>query len=547
MFEKLRTVPLARIAGALAVIGTVLAASLHVVFAMHAGALWRDEVNSLELATVATFSELWAHLDYDSFPALFFLVLRLFAGVPATASDLQLRWFGLVIGLLIIAALWLNARILNWKVPLLSLALVGFNVMVIRYSDSVRAYGMGILLMLLTFAAVWKVVEAPTRRNVAFAALAAVLSVQCLYYNAMLLFAICMGGVAVAFRHRQWRRAVILLGIGAVAAISLLPYVPAMQRVQAWNFQFKADVGFAFYWAKFSETLGQPLNSPMSKEVWAVVLLFAASIGLGIWALLRKPAAEEEDQSRRDRVLFALVTLLTGTVSYAGFLKVLSYVTQPWYYILFIAFAAICIETLFASVSAKAWPLIARSVFAIFFIGATAFPTSQELQKRQTNIDLIADRLESIAQPEDLILINTWNYGIPFRRYYSGRTPLATIPPIEDLRFHRCDLVKREMMSPQPLVPVLQKIEETLRAGKTVWLIGTVDFVAPGKEPLVVPPGRDGPSGWEGGAFYPSWSQQTGFFMQKHALKFERVKVPLQQPVNRYENLPLSFFQGWQG
>src|SRR5438132_2137386 len=73
----------ARVTTLLAVVGTVLTAVLHLVFASHAGALWRDEVNSLELATVTTFSEMWKNLDYDSFPALFFLVLRPFAGVPA--------------------------------------------------------------------------------------------------------------------------------------------------------------------------------------------------------------------------------------------------------------------------------------------------------------------------------------------------------------------------------------------------------------------------------------------------------------------------------
>ena len=62
-------------------ISTLLATGLHVVFGMRVGALWRDEVNSLELATVRTLSEMWMNLDYDSFPALFFLVLRPFAGV----------------------------------------------------------------------------------------------------------------------------------------------------------------------------------------------------------------------------------------------------------------------------------------------------------------------------------------------------------------------------------------------------------------------------------------------------------------------------------
>jgi hypothetical protein len=542
MTETLRTIPLRRVARMLAVIGTVLAAFLHIVFGMHAGALWRDEVNSLELATVRTLPEVWASLDYDSFPALFFLVLRTFAGVPANATDTELRVFGVAIGLLITGALWFNARLLYGGFPLVSLALVGFNAMVIRYGDSVRAYGLGIFLMLLTFAAMWKVVESPSRRRVFLAALVAVLSVQCLYYNAILLFALCLGALAVTWRHRQWQRAAIVLGIGVAAALSLLPYVPTILRVRAWNFQFKAPISFAFLWGKLSETIGSPVNA----AVWAWVIVFAMAIGAGIWVLLRK-SWEDELPLEKDRVLFALVTLLVGTASYAGFLKVLSYVTQPWYYVVFIAFAAVCLEMLFASLPAKAWHLSARSGFALVFIGTTTFPAWQALQARQTNVDLIAARLESLANKDDLVLINTWNYGIPFRRYYHGPARCATIPPVEDLRFHRCDIIKRQMMSPAPIAPVLQKISDTLRAGNTVWLIGALRFVAPGQQPQIVPRGYDGPTGWVGTDFYGSWSEQAGFVFQKHARSFERVQVSVTQPVSHYENLPLSAFQGWRG
>ena len=129
-------------------IGTVVAIYLHILFGMNAGALWRDEVNSLEVATMRTFAEMWANLSFDSFPALFFVILRLFAGVPASVSDGSLRVFGAAIGLLILFAVWLNARWLRLGFPLITLALIGFNPMVIRYGDSIRAYGLGILLAL---------------------------------------------------------------------------------------------------------------------------------------------------------------------------------------------------------------------------------------------------------------------------------------------------------------------------------------------------------------------------------------------------------------
>jgi uncharacterized membrane protein len=541
MLEPLKKVPAAKIGGGVALVSTCLIIGLHVVFGMRAGALWRDEVNSLELATVPTLSEMWTNLDYDSFPALFFLVLRPFAGVPASVSDAQLRVFGVVIGLLILGALWLNARVFRIGVPLVSVALVGFNPMVIRYGDSIRAYGLGTLLMLLTLAAMWKMLEAPTPRRIGLAALAALLSVQCLYYNAILLFAICLGGVAVSFRRRQFKSVILVLAIGAVSAISLLPYVPVIRRVGMWNFQFKAPISFAFLWGKLSETLG----SPVEEAVWAWVILFAFAAITGLWMLWRRSEGQPADA--RDRLLFVMVTLLVGTAGYAGFLRVLSYVTEPWYYVLFVVFAALCLDFIFASLRTGSLPILLRSAFALVFAGVSAFPAWQAVQPRQTNIDVVAAHLQAVAGPHDLILLNTWNYGIPFRRYYRGSGSTATIPPIEDLRFHRCDLVKRQMMSPDPIAPVLQKMDETLQSGHTIWLIGGLNFVPPGAVPLAIPPGYDGPNGWVGGNFYETWATQAGFLVQSHALHFERVRVPMAQLVIHYENLPLSAIQGWRG
>jgi hypothetical protein len=539
MNDSSRDISPERIAGLVAIIGTLLAGALHIVFGMQAGALWRDEVNSLELATVRTFSEMWMNLDYDSFPALFFLVLRSFAGVPASASDEQLRAFGVAIGLLILGALWLNARVFRFGIPLLSLALIGFNPMVIRYGDSIRAYGLGTLLILLALPAIWKVIESPSPRRIGLAGLAALLSVQCLYYNAILLLAICLGAIAVAVRHRQWSRGLVVLTIGAVSAISLLPYVTIFRRVGSWNFQFKAPITFAFLWGKLSETIAAPVG--MARWVW--VFLFVAAVCAGAWTLLRR-SEEHEPLPAKDRALFALVTLLVSTAGYAGFLRVLSYVTQPWYYVVLLAFAAVCMETLLVSLPLKKWLYLARCGFALAFIGTATFPSWQALQARQTNVDLIARKLASVVKEGDLLFISPWNYGIPFRRYYHEQTPSVTLPPVKDLRFHRCDIIKRQMMSPAPMAPVLEKIGETLRAGKTVWLVGELIPVPPGKRPLVVPPGYDGPNGFVSGPFYRAWGEQAGFFVQSHALNLERVPLPT-PPVSHYENLALTSIRGW--
>lgn len=535
MLKLLQKLPASKIAASTAALGTVLAAALQVWFGFHAGALWRDEVTSVEIATMRTLSELWANLAFESFPALFVVLLRIMAGGPASVSDPQLRVFGVLIGLLILGALWLNARWLRFRWPLISLALLGFNPMVIRYGESIRAYGLGIVLMLVSLGAMWRFAESPTRRRAIIAAIAAVLSVQCLYYNAVLLFAVCLGACAVTLRRRDFRSALVVLGIGALAAVSLIPYVPTIQRVSAWSFIWKVPFTASAVWRKLSETLG----ASNGFSVWIWLVLFAMALLLGVAALLRGR------EYGSDRVLFALVTLIAGTLAYAGFLKVLNYLTQPWYYIAFLAFAATCMETLLA-VLGTTRALLARATFALLFIALSGYPTFAALRARQTNIDLVAARLETLSTRGDLIVLNPFPYGISFQRYYHGVATYRAVPPLADLRSHRADLLKEQMMSAAPMEPLLEELEETLRTGHTVWLIGGLDFLAPGASPLVVPPGFDSPAGWVGGNFYKAWSEQAGSLLQKHAQQFERIQVPLAQPVVHYENVALSAFRGWR-
>ena len=533
MIETFKKIPPAKVAGGVALGGTLLAIYLHIVFGTHAGALWRDEVSSLEVATMGTFAELWSNLCFDSFPALFFLVLRALAAFLAPVTDDALRVFGVSIGLLLLGTIWVNSRWLRLGFPLLSLALICLNPMIIRYGDSIRAYGLGIALMLLVLGAMWRLVESFTPGRAALAALGAVLSVQCLYYNSILLLAICLGAASVTFRRRQIKETLVVFAIGGIAALTLLPYVPTIQRVHSWNFIWKAP----FTLAELVRTFGSRL------EVTGWIILFVLTLISGIWAMERRST---ETGGKSERILFGLVTLVVGTVGYGVFIGVLGYLTQPWYYIAFLAFAGTCLEMVLSSLGTKERSLRVRAVLALAIMSVGVYPAWQALHFRQTNVDVVAAQLQSQAAPGDLILINSWNYAISFRRYYHGLANYETIPPIEDLRTHRVDLLKQKMMSPAPMTPVLQRMEETLRSGHTIWLVGRLDFVSPGNEPQIVPPGHDGPNGWVGGNFYAAWAEQAGFLVQSHAAHFKRERVPLAQPVSRYENLPLSVIRGWR-
>ncbi len=69
-----------------------------------AGALWRDEVHSLDMATGTYNSWLYA-LTNDSFPALWQITLRGWVALFG-AGDASARWLGFLLGLSVIPAIW---------------------------------------------------------------------------------------------------------------------------------------------------------------------------------------------------------------------------------------------------------------------------------------------------------------------------------------------------------------------------------------------------------------------------------------------------------
>src|ERR1051325_3009789 len=148
--------------------GLCIAASLaglwlHVVYLTHAGGLWRDEASSVHLATLPTLSQTWGMLGHESFPALFLGILRGWSALGLGRSDFGLRLLGFVIGLSLLAALWLNARLFGLSRPTVALAMLATNLTLVRWGDSLRAFGLGCLLILLTLGLVWLAMSAPRK------------------------------------------------------------------------------------------------------------------------------------------------------------------------------------------------------------------------------------------------------------------------------------------------------------------------------------------------------------------------------------------------
>src|SRR5277367_2384098 len=129
-----------------AILITAAIIGLHIFFLFHAGGFWRDEVNLINLSA----SHSLADMKKDSFPLLMPMLVRGWSDIVPGKSDLALRLFGTLVGLAIPAALWLTAWKTRHAPPLLSLSLFCLNSTLIVFGDSIRAYGLGSLLIVLT-------------------------------------------------------------------------------------------------------------------------------------------------------------------------------------------------------------------------------------------------------------------------------------------------------------------------------------------------------------------------------------------------------------
>ena len=89
----------------------------------HAGALWRDEVNSVNISQLPSLSSVFNMNEFESYPILWLVILRCWYFLGLGTPDLSLRVLGLIMGLGIIAALWWSARNFHCKVPLISITI----------------------------------------------------------------------------------------------------------------------------------------------------------------------------------------------------------------------------------------------------------------------------------------------------------------------------------------------------------------------------------------------------------------------------------------
>lgn len=524
-----------------ATLATLLLVAVHVSMLVHTGALWRDEVNSLNVATLKSWCNVWQMNEYDSYPLLWHMVLRTWTFVGFGETDMGLRILGLIVGLGIIGALWWNAQNFGYGFPLVSILLFASNPTTIRIGNSLRAYGCGALLMLLLLGMIWKVVLNPTMKTCVIAATIALLAVQCLYYNSVLLLAISLGGLAVCYRNRSWKAAGVLITIGLVCAFSMLPYLDPISRAGKWHAMVKFPINFPWIAYRFNEAIATS-GKPMT-WVWLGLLLVAL---LYCYDRVVKSGFEKHDHDY-DLALFVGVTLGTAIVGYFVFLRMVSFFTQSWYYLLIMGLLAVLIDAAISMLVRNNNGLRGiRLVLFVFVLVMISGNVVRASKVRQTNVDLVAQKLLETSTESDLIIIHPWWPGLTFERYYQGLTPWMTLPDISEHRIQRYDLVMEKMKEDHPNEDILEKARNTLQLGHTIWFVCDVSLLQQTGPPRYLPPAPNGPLGWHEGPYLLYWMRQVAYFMKSHAQTIEEIAVSAGTSVNEHENMRLYRVRVWR-
>jgi hypothetical protein len=426
---------------------------------------------------------MWDKNEHDTFPLLWEMTVRGWTAVGFGQSDLGLRVLGLLVGLGMVAALWWAVRQYGCDAPLVSLVLFAFSPTVFRFGNSLRGYGLGVLLLLLMLGAVWRLVEQPTRRRFLLALAVAMLAVQAMYFNAVLLLALGAGSAAVSLRRRTWKPVAAVVAIGLIAAVSLLPYLDPLSRAKHWNDIQKGDYTFLFILGRFADAV----SAAGSWMFWVWGGLLALTLAACCYRLVRSAPAETGKE--KDAAVFLGASMLCGTVLYAGVLLSARVPTQDWYYLAIMGFLAVVIEAaVHLLVRRSRNGRIARIVLVLGVAALVSTAARREAHVRMTDVDLIAEYLEKTAAKDDLILISPWQPGVTFTRYYHGQTPWTTLPEMGELPVQRYDIFKQRMGEREPIKPLLQKIAQTLHSGHTLWIVGGLRFLLPTERPSMEPP-----------------------------------------------------------
>ncbi|HLW36630.1 MAG TPA: hypothetical protein VKS98_13330 [Chthoniobacterales bacterium] len=519
----------------MAIVLSLLVVFLLVVRATHAGALWRDECDSLELARMPGLADIVHNLKFTSFPILFPITVRFFTSLFGT-SDASLRCFGLLVGVGLLAVAWFNAKN-RGDVPLILPALVGLNVTFLTVGTWIRGYGLGSVLVTLAFGLTVLFIAHPTVLRLVLMFVCYIASMQSLYFPAAIVPAFLLAAFAICLFRREFKWALALCAVATVCALSYVPKFLTYLEIRNWVVALQRKTTAGELWRQFILACGEPRR--VMPWIWLTILIF--SIAVALWIIASRSRREP---AVANVLAFAVITTALALPLYFIFLWTLRNIPETRYYLSLLSLLAAVIETIVGLMIHFFWIRVARLVVAIGLAVALPVFAWPKIVERETNLDLLARNLERYTRERDLIIVNRWFLAPGFSWYYHGQARWMTLPELSEKRIHRYDLLIAKMQTADALADIRTAISETLQSGNRVWLVGGAQLSQQG-QPLILGPAPDPQYGWDSGMYDYAWATQLGSFLQQHVVDGEVVLSPMRK-VNQNENVPLLIARGWK-
>jgi hypothetical protein len=513
-----------------------------VVLQQNADAFWRDEVSSIQLANAPSWKAVWGNMVTDSFPILWITILRAWKFLGMGAGDWWLRSLGLVLSAGVFASMFAVARRLRTGPPVLAIALLGGVPAMFYWGDSLRAYALACVLIGLLFGWVWSYAERGGRGVALVCVVIAVLAAQSNYQNSYLIFGICIAGATVSALNRRWGRAVVILGVGASAAASLLPYLGIVTTYQSGaSIQKATQITLGLIWKQFTDGF----EGVMWSVLPAILLLTALVLFAPIWALVKRPRKGAE----MDRFIYPATAVLVSGLSCFEFIKIQGFPTNCWYYLPILTVAVLGIEMTVASCGNDQKIRSARLMVAVIIFIASLPALWSQANLRRTSIDLAAFQIASQAEERDFVMIHPFFESISFSYYYKGRAPWSLLPAVpDDQRLDWSNAIAFLLKADDPLSATFARITQALKSGGRVWIVNGVPLIAPGAEQPDWKKVSHPATGSQGLALsHVFWPMEIGSFLQKHSMTGAAQAVNAGLPVCHFENVQTIFvFKGWK-
>jgi len=109
------------------------------------------------------------------------------------------------------------------------------------------------------------------------------------------------------------------------------------------------------------------------------------------------------------------MSIVLGLIGSILFLRLLSYVMQPWYFLSFMAVLAAGADAAqSAAPSGRGFRVLGIALAAVGLTSILFVPLRQWSVTRRTNVDKITRVVEQSAGKADYIILTDWNSGISF-------------------------------------------------------------------------------------------------------------------------------------